>query len=409
MLTFSLVAAVFSSLVWLAYALRFVIDSLSGMSFFDAGILNVLLYVLFVALPILLIWIIFAFVNQYVYNRSISRQMFRLFGQMKKNQEYSDLLARIMLETEQNIKNSFALNRFDLLIADMNELLSEFLIRERLSSIDQIEHLWTKVQNGGKWSFGKVVIENYNQQPNFQRKILDDAMVDTLLAGTIMEFCARYQTLLGLLEKHDKERVLLNIIETGVFGKVFAILAPIADQARRKRENAQIIKEETLIDEEINAPEVKAPMQEAVKAYKAEKPVIKERVNQFFSKITSFAAKEATEPQTPTAKDPFSLALERSFGSQTEAPEKREEPVFDNDAYSLGEEKKPEIFTESVVENLSETKNDDVGFAGTQNTLASLRKEWQAMSSPEAQKKSDDTDNLTYPFSSWTDVENYKK
>ena len=61
MLTFSLVAAVFSSLVWLAYALRFVIDSLSGMSFFDAGILNVLLYVLFVSLPILLIWIIFAF------------------------------------------------------------------------------------------------------------------------------------------------------------------------------------------------------------------------------------------------------------------------------------------------------------------------------------------------------------
>ncbi len=409
MLTFSLVAAVFSSLVWLAYALRFVIDSLSGMSFFDAGILNVLLYVLFVSLPILLIWIIFAFVNQYIYNRSMSRQMFRLFGQMKKNQEYSDLLARIMLETEQNIKNSFALNRFDLLIADMNELLSEFLIRERLSSIDQIEHLWTKVQNGGKWSFGKVVIENYNQQPNFQRKILDDAMVDTLLAGTIMEFCARYQTLLGLLEKHDKERVLLNIIETGVFGKVFAILAPIADQARRKRENTQIAKEENLIDEEVKAPEVKTPVQEAIKAYQPEKPMIKEKVNQFFSKITSIAAKEATETQTPAAKDPFSLALERSFGNQTEPTEKREEPVFDNDKYGLGEENKPEVYAEPVVESLPETKKDDIGFTGTQNTLASLRKEWQALSSAETQKKSDDTDNLTYPFSSWTDVENYKK
>ncbi len=399
MLTFSLVVAVFSSLIWLAYALRFVIDSLNGMSFFDAGILNVLLYVLFISLPILLIWIIFAFVNQYIYNKSLSRQMFRLFGQMKKNQEYSDLLARIMLETEQNIKNSFALSRFDLLIADMNELLSEFLTRERLSSIDQIEHLWTKVQNGGKWSFGKVVIENYNQQPNFQKKILDDVLVDTLLAGTIMEFCARYQTLLALLEKHDKERVLLNIVETGVFGKVFAILAPIADQARKKRENTQVTKEETLIDEE-----VKTPIQEAIKAYQAEKPQIKEKVNQFFSKFTALGTKEQNNNAAnaePEAKDPFSLALERSFGSTPEQPEKREEPVFDSATFISAEENQTEV----VIEPQDIVKNNDVGFTDTQKTLDTLRKEWQT---PKPQLK-DETDNLTYPFSSWTDADNYQK
>ena len=142
--------------------------------------------------------------------------MFRLFSQLKKNQEYSDLLARIMLETEQNIKNSFMLSRFDILISDMNELLSEFLQRERLVSAEQIESLWVKVQNGGKWAFGKVVIENYNRQPTFRKKVYTDASSDNMLAGTIMEFCARYQTLIALLEKHDKEKIFINVIDNAL-------------------------------------------------------------------------------------------------------------------------------------------------------------------------------------------------
>ena len=191
MLTFTLFGAVFSSIVWLVYALRFVFSSLTGISFFEAGILNVLLYVVFVCFPLFIIWAIYGFICQQIYNRTTSRQMFRLFSQMKKNQEYSDLLARIMLETEQNIKDSFVLSRFDLLIADMNELLSEFLYKERLISQEQAEHLWIKVQNGGKWSFGKVLIENYNRQPNFQKKVFADSSSDNVLSGTIMEFCAR--------------------------------------------------------------------------------------------------------------------------------------------------------------------------------------------------------------------------
>ena len=187
MLTLVLFGVIFSSAAWLIYAFRLVGSALSGMALADAGILNVLLYVLFICLPVFLLWAVFGFISQYLYGRMTARQLFKLFSQMKKNQEYSDLLARIMLETEQNIKNSFILGRFDLLIADMNELLSEFLQRERLASAEQTEHLWTKVQNGGKWSFGKVLIENYNRQPAFQKKIFDDAGNDPLLAGTIME------------------------------------------------------------------------------------------------------------------------------------------------------------------------------------------------------------------------------
>lgn len=407
MLTFTLFGAIFSTAVWLIYAFRFVSSSLSGMSFFDAGVLNVLLYVLFVCLPVFLLWAVFGFVSQYLHNRSTSRQLYKLFSQMKRNQEYSDLLARIMLETEQNIKNSFILSRFDLLIADMNELLSEFIQRERLASTDQIEHLWTKVQNGGKWSFGKVLIENYNRQPAFQKKVFDDAATDNLLAGTIMEFCARYQTLLALLEKHDKEKVFLNMVETGVFGKVFAVLAPVADEIRRSREAFSTFASEppATLHEELRHKE---PLREMPSAFSPHAPDIADETPKkgFFSRLRP--VKKTSPLEAAPQKDEFSLALERSFSAEPQAPS-AQEPVFeiktpDADPMPAPESAvlpQTEINEEIVVAAAPLTVVSD-----TQKTLDSLKREWQELDT-KADKADDD--ELTYPFGGWTDADNYKK
>ena len=168
MLAFAFFTLIFSSLLWLIYAIRFINDSLAGISFFDAGIANIMLYTLLVCLPIFLMWAVFGFVNQYLNNKNVNLQLRKLLSQMKKNQDYSDLLARVLIETEQHINDGFVLTKFDLLIADMNELLSEIIRGCKLASAEQIENLWNKVQNGGKWSFGKVIIEVHNSQPNFQ-------------------------------------------------------------------------------------------------------------------------------------------------------------------------------------------------------------------------------------------------
>ena len=386
MLGAALSGIVFVTIVWMVYAIRFINASLSGISFFEAGILNVLLYVLFVCLPILLVWTIFGFINQYVHNQSTSRQMFKLFAQMKKNQDYSDLLARIMLETEQNIKNSFVLERMELLISDMNELLSEILIRERLIGEDQAEHLWVKVKSGGKWAFGKVLIENYNTQPSFRKKIFEDAGADSLLAGTIMEFCARYQMMLGVLEKHDKERIFLNVVETGVLGKVFAVLAPISDELRRTKEILTGAEEKQQEIVERSKPQkIKIPqVQEEIFAKKEEK---KSFLGRILPEAKAFFKKE--EPEVK--KDAFSLALERSFGDEPAATEMKE-PVFD----TLPEENMP----------APEARAPEVEPTETQQTLETLKKEWQNIDA--ASDKSSDNE-LTYPFGGWTDAENYQK
>lgn len=372
-LTLALFGAVFSSLIWLAYAIRFISSSLGGMSFFDAGLLNVLLYTLFVCLPEFTIWMIFGFISQHLSSRFIGRQMYKLFSQMKKNQEYSDLLARIMLETGENIRNSFMMHHFELIIADMNELLCEIIQRINLVTKEQSSQLWVKVQNGGKWAFGKVVIENYNQNADFKKKVLNDAKSDNILSGTIMEFCARYQTLISLLEKYDKEKTFLNIIETGVFGKVFAVFASISDELRRSRE--------------VSVSDNEVQYQQESLAKQSEK---KENSN-FFAKFSTY--KKDLPKIRNENKDEFSLALERSFSSQPEIQEAEEETPVTH---------KEPVFTDKQ-EEVKEVKQEEL--PDSQKALEELRKEWL-----EIENKQDTLDDsLAYPFGGWTDADKYQK
>lgn len=369
-LTLALFAAVFSSVIWFAYAVKFISTSLGGMSFFDAGLLNVLLYTLFVCLPEFTIWMIFGLISQHLNSKFIGRQMYKLFSQMKKNQEYSDLLARIMLETGENIRNTFMMNHFEIIIADMNELLCEIIQREKLITKEQSSQLWVKVQNGGKWAFGKVIVEAYNQNPHFKKKVLDDAKSDNILAGTIMEFCARYQTLISLLEKYDKEKTFLNVIETGVFGKVFSVVASVSDDLRRSRDLTSVEKTQ----------------EDSVKS--KEKAHDEKNNSEFLTKFSSY--KRGLPKIRADQKDEFSLALERSFATEPEDEKEKQtehkEPVFTDKADFSSVDESEEI-------------------PASQKALDELKKGWLEIE----EKQDSSEDSLAYPFGGWTDAEKYQK
>lgn len=427
MLAVSFFSIIFSSLLWLIVGIRYINDSLQGISFFEAGITNILAYVLLITLPLLVMWLIFGYISQYLHNKNVNLQLRKLFGQMKKNQDYSDLLARVMIETENQVKDGFMLGRFDLLIGDMNELLSEIIHVTGLCSSEQIERLWSKVQNGGKWSFGKVIIEINNAQPDFQRRIYDKSLLNVVLGGTVMEFCARYLTLVDMLEKHDKDRVFLNIIETGVMGKVFSIFAPVADEIKKTRESEAVFMkrpERPLTAEPENKPEtVRAPMaapRNFVPEPEEKKPLL--------TKINWFRKKEQDESSKPAAeeRDPFTVALERSFGTEepaetprlemTPAPSALEEPLANEPQFEIevpsGEET-PEIrLEEKSIDKDEETLVEpEEELSDTQKKLNDLKKEWADLKIKKTAytPKEDEEENLAYPFGGWTDEENYRK
>ena len=466
MLALSFFTVVFSSLLWVIYSIVQVAGKLDSAGLLNAGLFDISVYVAFVLLPVFALWVIFGIISQHLHNQNFNRNLFYLLNQMKKNQDYSDLLARIMLEGEQQIKDGFAIQQFDLFVSDMNELISEIIQRSSLASPEQIDRLWSKVRNGGKWAFGKVIIEVNQNQPSFQMRIFDKALQDKVLGGTIMEFCARYLGTVDLFEKHDHEKIFLGIIENGVLGKVYSILVPISDELRRQRSTAAkqqnqqsdfaaqaktAYQPELIIDDEEEdakshqiAPAVVPPVKESGKSGKF---ALGTKIP-FFRKSKHAETDEVRNP--PAAeKDVLSIALERSFGSTAEvkkepsfstfkspAPEAKNDdnmPKFSinlpetNSASELISEPDTDSLPELVIEPRKPEKESlrrapYAEMSSTQRTLDNLRKEWEelkkseknsygrspAPEKPSAQTESED-DNFAYPFGGWVNEENYHK
>lgn len=454
-LAFAFFAAVFSTMTWFIYILMYVNDKLGTANFSQLGVLDFTIYLAIILLPILILWMVFGYINQYFNFTNLSKNSQILYQQMKKNLDYTDVVARILLETEQEIKSSFVLNKFELFISDMNELLADVIQRGSLASSEQIDRLWHKVRDGGKWAFGKVVIEINANQPNFSSRLIAKTVNDTVLGGTILEFCARYQNLLKVLEKHDKEKVFLSVIETGVYGKVYSILAPIGEQIQKSRIDLseecgiKISSQQTL---NVSTSRKEAEQryiqgEKQILSHKKdedfiEEPVLlQEKAKSFMNIFNPFKFRRNTEhsfddkePVFKEGKDPFSEALERSFGSSPSVSDNGVWPETENshhlmtDTFTSNEEQVQETplhtfnsdkddegmpapsirnYTDSFQEDTLSAKfetnkegenqsffnthkssfdvNDEIGFTNTRKTLNSLKKEWQEMKSSQEQ------------------------
>ena len=229
MLTFLFFVAVFSSLSWLAYALLYIHGQLAGVDLSSLNAETLILYIALLVAPAWAIWQIFGLISRHFRDTNFNLRLNQLFNQMKKNQDYTDLVVRVMLDAEHEIKDGFVINKFDIFIADMNELLADIVQRCNAASSMQLEQLWARVKNGERWTIGKTLIEAAKNYDDFSGYLAEKARKDSVFKGTLLEFCARYQNLNALLEKHDRDRVFITIIETGVMGKVYSILAPAAD------------------------------------------------------------------------------------------------------------------------------------------------------------------------------------
>lgn len=426
MLALTFFVSVFSTVFWLIYATLFVSDKLQGISPMNLGLWDASVYAAFILVPVFFLWAVFGHINQYIANKNVYGNLSALMKQMKKNMDYTDLVARILLEAEQEIKDGFMLNKFDVFIADMNEVLSEIIRRCSLASSEQIENLWTKVQNGGKWSFGKVIIEISQNQSDFAQRTINRARNDVVLAGSLLEFSARYQSLINLLERHDKEHVFLNMVETGVFGKVFSIIAPIADEVKRSKQNsanrtakaAQPVASQDnfsalMADLDENQEEVKVT---DIRDFKPVKTVqtgtsIVSKLNVFRKKMSQDSIRKSDPVLTD--KDPFTIALERSFGSTEEKePENglKETSILSinlddkNDSWHDENQLDIEDFT-GHVSNKNRADNKVAEFSETRKTLNTLRKEWnnEKKEQPAVKAEAVADEPLLSPFSNWTD------
>ena len=449
--------AVFSTIIWLIYAVMFVRANLGENSFLEQDGTMMLTMLAIIILPILTIWMVFGYLNQFFINRMMNKKQSELLAQLQKNQDYTDLVVRVMLDAEHEIKDGFVLNKFDVFISDMNETLSEIIQRCNIASSAQLEQLWQRVQRGEKWSLGKAILDASKNQNTFDAWVREKANRDNVFRGSLLEFCSRYQGLLMMLEKHDRDKVFLKIIESGVFGKVYSIIAPLSDgikdlrlemsaknaaQAQPEKRTSDYVSVLKLASmEEPKAPEsivnvdkndeeqeAQSDDEEAYEEY-AKRPSFFERINPF----------RKSEPESPfmidDEPDPFFQALHKGF--QSGAAREGKEPSLSADnanetqmsalsaqretasAYeniNPAETQSAASFghSQSILNNLRATNENRAGTQMTspQQVATSMRQEPSmaagVVSASASKSLTEEKDeDLVYPFGGWTDENNY--
>ncbi len=453
MLMFAFFTAVFSSFSWFIYALLFVRAKIEVEGLWEQSPEIMLTLLLVIFLPILVIWAVFGYVNQFLSNRNMNIKQNELLTQLQKNQDYTDLVVRVMLDAEHEIKDGFVLNKFDLFINDMNEALGEIIQRCNIASMAQLDNLWQRVRRGERWTLGKAIVEASKNQSTFDAWVKEKVNRDKVFRGSLLEFCSRYQNLMLLLEKHDRDRVFIGMIESGVFGKVYSIIAPLSEGLEKI----------SLTPQDKAEPQTQKDYSSVLKIATLEEPQISKNImnidknddegNQteedyeedseptsplsFLGKLNPFRKKEQDiDYDLGSEPDPFFQALHNSFrGDEDE----REAPSFT--AFSSSTEIENTSEAEPSLSAEAPSVNLRPAFGNLQSTLESLRNNSAAENSANLQPettniapelnpepklntveeasftagertvtaKNEDDEDLVYPFGGWTDEENYRK
>jgi len=358
--------SVFTSLVWLVYSGLFVSGRFQTIDISSVDAHTLALYVGLVLIPVWIVWQVFGFISQYFKTKSTDTKLLQLFSQMKKNQDYTDLVVRVMIDAEHEIKDGFIVGKFDIFVADINEILADIVRRSNAASTMKLEELWLKVKNGERWSIAKTFIENAKATPDFDQYLKEKANKDSVFKGTLLEFCARYQNLMGLLEKHDRDRVFITILETGVMGKVYSILAPVALGVRAVQENDA--SEDSLYSNE--QPFEDLPQIALMDAPKEEK------TESFFKRLNPFSKRGKKQSDTSENQnvqdddEAFFSALQKSMSEDAVAPEPQ---------------------------NLNEEPRFEINFEQKALPEENVKEEQKQPTALETE------DNLAYPFGGWTD------
>ena len=230
MLNFSFLITSFLSISWFFYCLKNIDPNFSSIAQIYPNVLMILT-------PILIMWVIFAIIKNYAQN-SLNTQRINFFlEQTQKNTKAITSLTEVVSSYSKEIKSNFILQQAELLISDINEILSEIIKRSNSISSLQMEHLLTRASKGERWLIAKSLIETNNFQSDFITHLQEKSLKDPLLKGSILEFYVRYSNLHDLLEKYDTYKILYNSVEYGALGKVFNILTPVIEKLSQKTDN----------------------------------------------------------------------------------------------------------------------------------------------------------------------------
>lgn len=213
--------SVAASLLWLGGVLFYVyakigIPQLMGLPVPDIAMLSATAF-----LPVIFLWMVVGLLYNVMTLRKHGNTINLLLAQTRRSADHAEVMVRTLMETQVQTRSALVLHNADLFINELNDLLSDIVVRLGFIQPAHTEIVWQRVGDGNRWAFCKVLLQNAENSPKFNEDLQDQLKRDDILSNAVRTFCYRFEQMFTMLERHDIEHYLTKIFEEGSLGRVY--------------------------------------------------------------------------------------------------------------------------------------------------------------------------------------------
>ena len=213
--------SVAASLLWLGSVLFYIYAKIGFPQLFGLPMPDVVMIAATAFLPIIFLWLVVGLLYNAMTLHKQGHTINLLLAQTRRSADHAEAMVRTMMETQVQTRSALVLHNADLFINELNDLLSDIIVRLGLIQPAHTELIWQRIGDGNKWAFCKVILQNADNSPKFKDDLENQLKRDEILSNGIRTFCYRFEQMFTMLERHDIEHYLTKIFEEGSLGRVY--------------------------------------------------------------------------------------------------------------------------------------------------------------------------------------------
>ena len=214
-------SSVAASLLWLGGVLFYIYAKIGFPQLLGLPVPEIATIAATAFLPVVSLWLVVGLLYNVMTLRKQGHTINLMLAQTRRSADHGEAMVRTLLETQVQTRSAMVLHNADLFINELNDLLSDIVVRLGLIQPAHTEIVWQRVGDGNRWAFCKVLLQNADNSPKFKDDLQNQLKRDEILAGAVRTFCYRFEQMFTMLERHDTEHYLTKIFEEGSLGRVY--------------------------------------------------------------------------------------------------------------------------------------------------------------------------------------------
>lgn len=209
------------SLLWLGGVGFYVFAKIGFAQLFGLPVPEIAMIAATAFAPLAALWLVTGLLYNGLTLKKQGNTINLLLAQTRRSADHAEAMVRTLMEAQVQTRSATVLRNADLFINELNDLLSDILVRFGLLQPVHTELVWQRVGDGNRWAFCKVLLLNADNSPHFKEDLKNQLMRDEILSNAVRTFCYRFEQMFTMLERHDIEHYLTKIFEEGALGRVY--------------------------------------------------------------------------------------------------------------------------------------------------------------------------------------------